>query len=306
MAQTIGIDVGGTKTAAFRVAAGGEILARRRRLTPYGSPEELVAMLAELVEELRTEEVVAVGVGLPGLVDSRTGALAFAPRPLLRDFPVRDLLTAAVRLPVVTENDADAAAWAEHRLGAGRGHDDMLLLAVGTGLGCGVITQGRRLKGARGFAVDVWHLLVERGNPACFGDLASGTALTALGREAAARYPTSLLASLAGGDPQCVTGELVTQAARDGDEAAIAVLRRAGDVLGMGIASLVTLFDPSIVVVGGGPSAAGQLLLGPARESYRRSLPVGPDRPGLQIVAARLGNEAAAIGAALLAAERPH
>jgi glucokinase len=279
------------------------VLARARRLTPYDSPESLVAMLADLVEELRTGAVAGVGIGLPGLVESATGTLAFAPRPLLRDLPLRDLLQEAVGLAVAVENDADVAAWAERALGAARGHDDILLVAPGTGLGCGVISRGRSFGGAHGFAVEAWHLLVEPGNPTCFGDLASGTAISALGREAAAAHPRSILRGLAGGDPAHVTGELVTQAARQGDEAAIVVLRRAGQVLGMGIATLVTLFDPTIVVVGGGPSAAGELLLGPAREAYREALPVGPDRGALQIVLAQLGNQAAAIGAALLAGE---
>jgi glucokinase len=300
--QTIGIDMGGTKTAAIRLTADGVVRARARRPTPYGSPQELVATLAELVEELRTDDVSAVGVGLPGLVEPAIGMLAFAPRPLLRDFPLRDLLHDAVRLPVVVENDTDAAVWAERELGAGRGYDDILMLAPGTGLGCGVISGGRGFGGSRGLAVEIWHLLVEPGNPTCFGDLASGTAITALGRAAAAEHPGSLLRSLAAGDPTRVTGEFVTQAARAGDDAAIGILARAGELLGIGVASLVMLFDPAIVVVGGGPSAAGELLLGPMRESYRRALPVGPDRSALEIVVAQLGNEAAAVGAALLAA----
>jgi glucokinase len=256
-----------------------------------------------MVDELRTANVTAVGVGLPGSVDAVAGVLALAPALELRDVAVRELLRAAVGMPVAIDNDANAAAWAEHRLGAGREHGDLLLLALGTGVGCGVVADGRIFRGAHGFAVEVWHLQVEPGNPGRLGDLASGTGLTRLGRAAATRHPDSRLARLAGGAPERVRGELVTQAAQEGDEAARAVLRRVGERLGLGIASVVTQFDPSIVVIAGGPAQAGELLLAPARESCRRALPLGPYFDEPPIVAALLGDDAAPIGAGLLAAE---
>jgi glucokinase len=303
MTETIGIDVGATKTAAVRMSPDGRIHARVRRDTPHGAPRELLGLLAAMVGELRTANVTAVGVGLPGSVDAVAGVLALAPALELRDVAVRELLRAAVGMPVAVDNDANAAAWAEHRLGAGRDHGDLLLLALGTGVGCGVVAGGRIFRGAHGFAVEVWHLQVEPGNAGRLGDLASGTGLTRLGRAAAARHPDSRLARLAGGASERVRGELVTQAAQEGDEAARAVLRRVGERLGLGIASVVTQFDPSIVVIAGGPAQAGELLLAPARESYRRALPLGPYFDEPPIVAALLGDDAAPIGAGLLAAK---
>jgi glucokinase len=303
MPETIGIDVGGTKTSAVRVTAAGQVVARRLRPTSYGSGEDLVAVLADLAGELTSEKVAAVGVALPGSVETASGALAFAPRPRLLDVPVRDWLHAALGLPVWTENDANAAAWAEYRCGAACGHEHVLLLAMGTGLGCGVVSDGRLLRGARGFAVEVWHLAIRPNGTGRFGDVASGTAITRLGREAAEADPGSVLAQLVEGRPQRVTGELVTKAARAGDEPARAILARTGDALGAGIAELVHVFDPSVVVVGGGPADAADLLLEPARAAYDRSQPACAKRSSAEIVSAQLGNDAAAMGAALLAAE---
>ncbi|MFB7470779.1 ROK family protein [Kitasatospora sp. NPDC056184] len=309
-AEAVGIDVGGTKIAAVRVTAGGAVAARARCATPRRTADDLVAAIAGLVARVRGERVTAVGVGLPGMVDARTGALAFAPGLEFARAPLRDLIADAVGLPVVTDNDANAAAWAEYRLGAGRGYEHLVLVTLGTGLGCGVVVAGRLLHGAHGFAAEASHLTVEPGGPlcecgryGCWGVAAHGVAIAGLGREAAASRPESLLARLigeGGADP----GEAVTEAGRGGDERALEILDRVGTLTGVGLAALANLFDPAVMIVGGGPVSAGELLLAPARAEFVRRVYASGDRPPVPVLAARFANDAGAVGAALLAVDR--
>ncbi|WP_371494454.1 ROK family protein [Kitasatospora sp. NBC_00374] len=309
-AEAVGVDVGATKIAAVRVTADGAVSARARCTTPRRTADALVGAVGDLVAQVRGKRVTAVGVGLPGMVDTRTGALAFAPGLDFARAPLRALIADAVGLPVVTDNDANAAAWAEYRLGAGRGHDHLVLVTLGTGLGCGVVVAGRLLRGSHGFAAEASHLTVDPHGPlcecgyrGCWGVSASGAAIARLGRQAAAAHPTSLLARLIGrGTPGA--GEAVTAAARSGDERALAILDRVGTLTGTGLAALANLFDPSVVVVGGGPISAGELLLAPARASFARRLYSPGDRPPVPVLTARFANDAGAIGAAMLAIDR--
>ncbi|MER7702575.1 ROK family protein [Kitasatospora sp. NPDC097605] len=306
-AEAVGIDVGATKTAAVRLTADGEVSARARCATPRRTADDLVAAIAGLVARVGGERVAAVGVGLPGMVDARTGALAFAPGLEFARAPLRELIEEAVRLPVVTDNDANAAAWAEYRLGAGRGHDHLVLVTLGTGLGCGVVVGGRLLHGAHGFAAEASHLTVEPGGPlcecgrlGCWGEAASGAAIGRRGRQEAAARPASPLARLLGeGGPDA--GAVVTEAASGGDEQARAILDRVGTLTGVGLAALANVFDPAVMIVGGGPVAAGDLLLAPARAEFARRLYAPGDRPPVPVLAARFAGDAGAIGAALLA-----
>lgn len=305
--EGVGIDVGATKTAAVRVAADGTVTARARCATPRRTADELVAAVAGLVEQVRDERTATVGIGLPGMVDVRTGALAYAPGLAFARAPLRALIAEAVGLPVVTDNDANTAAWAEHRLGAGRGHRHLVLVTLGTGLGCGVVVDGRLLRGAHGFAAEASHLTVDPDGPpcecgryGCWGVSASGAAIAHLGTEAAAAHPDSLLARSTGRDARRA-GEAVTEAAHGGDPRALAILDRIGVLTGVGLAALANLFDPSVLVVGGGPITADELLLGPARTSFTRELYAAGDRPPVPLLAARFANDAGAIGAALLA-----
>lgn len=303
--ESVGIDVGGTKTSVLRVTAEGRIVARLRRPTPYAGASALVTLLIDMVEELRTPQVAAVGVGLPGTVDFRVGALVTAPRPNIRDAPVREPMEQALGLPVAVDNDANVAAWAEYRLGAARGHPDMIMITVGTGLGCGIIAGGRVLRGTHGFAAEIWHLPIngEDHDPtswSLFVDGAAGAAVTTLGRELALGQPASLIARLAE-SPALVTGETVTAAAGQGDEMALEILTRVGTFLGRGIAVLVHMLDPSVVVVGGGAADADDLLLGPTRAAFKASRVDAWARPDIPIVRAEHGNDAGALGAAMLA-----
>jgi glucokinase len=183
-------------------------------------------------------------------------------------------------------------------------------VTVGTGIGGGIVTDGRIYRGAHGFAAEIGHIIVEPGGPACgcgnrgcWEQVASGHAIERAGREAAERYPHSGIARLAEGVPARVTGSLVTRAAQDGDETARAILAKVGRRLGEGIAGLVNVLDPQVVVVGGGAAAAGDLLLDPARRAFASAVEAADFRPAVPIVPAELGNDAGVVGAAALALE---
>jgi glucokinase len=309
-AQAIGIDVGGTKTAALRVAADGSILARETLPTPAEDTGATLETIVRAARAVLSSHVRAVGIGAAGLVERATGRLTFAPNIAWRDVPLVQHLRDALTLPVLAENDATAAAWGEHRLGSGRGHDDLLLVTVGTGIGGGIVGDGRLFRGAHGFAAEIGHVIVEPdgppcgcGNRGCWEQVASGHAIAREGREAVRLDPGSALGRLAGGDPARVTGQVVTSAAHDGDETAMGILARVGRRLGEGIAGLVNVLDPEIVVVGGGAIKAGDLLLEPARSAFLDAVEGPGHRPPVPIVEAALGNDAGAIGAAILALE---
>jgi glucokinase len=286
-----GVDVGGTKIVALRVDADGKELARSTHPTPADDMDatfdELVAALAEVT----TPEIVAVGVGAAGLVEEGTGILRFAPNLAWRDAPIGDVVGRATGVPVVVDNDCAAGAYGEFRVGAARGVRDTLYLGVGTGIGGGLILGGSVYRGAHGFSAEVGHIVVEQdgpvcgcGNRGCWETVASGTAITREGRAAARTHAP--LAARAGGDPESVTGRIVAEAGRR---------------LGVGIAGLVNVLDPTLVVVGGGVAGAGDLLLEPARLAYAHTVEGAAYRPDVPIVEAALGTDSAAIGAALLA-----
>ena len=213
-------------------------------------------------------------------------------------------------MPVFVDNDSNLAALAEHRAGAAQGARHALMLTLGTGIGGGIILDGRLQRGSRGGGAELGHVVVDLDGPPCQGDcpgrgclevMASGTAIGREGAAAAARSPDSALAERAR-DGREITGPLVTELAHDGDAAARDVLELIGTRLGVGITSLVNAFDPEVVVIGGGAVAGGELLLGPARAAVaERALP--PNREHVQIVAAHFGDEAGMLGAAVLALE---
>lgn len=267
----------------------------------------------ELVSKLRTDDVLGVGVGAAGMVDSSTGVLRYAPNLPWRELPLKDRLTASTGLPCVVDNDGNAAAWGEYRLGSGRGSTDMLLVTVGTGIGGGIVSGGRLFRGAHGFAAEIGHVIVEPGGPlcgcgnrGCWEQVASGRAIDRLGRDAGRDHPDALFVELSGGDPDSVGGPQVTEAARRGDDIAREILAEVGRRLGEGIGGLVNVVDPDMVVVGGGAVAAGDLLLEPARRAFLESVEAPGHRPDVPILAGSLGNSAGGIGAASLALEELH
>lgn len=308
--EAIGIDVGGTKVNAFRVGRDGFILDRSSAPTPAADPEATLATMIELAHGVRSDDVVAVGVGAAGLVHVADGVLRFAPNLAWRDMAIAERMRAALGLPCQVDNDATAAAYGEYRFGAGRGYRHLLLVTVGTGIGGGIVSDGRLFRGAHGFAAEIGHVIVDPagplcgcGNHGCWEQVAAGRAIGRLGRETARTSEGSTLRRLAGGDPEQVTGEHVTEAARRGDAAAVRILAEVGRRLGEGIGGLVNILDPQVVVVGGGAILAGDLLLDPARAAFRDAVEAPEHRPPVPIVAAELGNDAGGVGAASLALE---
>lgn len=308
--EAIGADVGGTKIAALRVTADGDVVDRDVRPTPADDPAAIVATLEEAVAAVLHDGVVAIGVGAAGLVDVASGQLLSSPNLAWRRVLLRDRLGERFGRPVTVDNDATAAAWAESRIGSSRGFGDSLFVGVGTGIGGGIVAGGRLQRGARGLAGEIGHVIVEPdgpqcgcGNRGCWEQVASGHAIARAGAKAVLEDPSSRIAELAEGDPRRATGTLVTQAATEGDSVAVAILAEVGRRLGEGVAGLVNILDPEIVVVGGGVAEVGDVLLEPLRRAYADSVEGGDVRADVPIVPARLGNDAGAIGAALLAIE---
>ncbi|MPZ96287.1 MAG: ROK family glucokinase [Propionibacteriales bacterium] len=311
MGVTIGVDIGGTKIAAGVVDEKGTILEKVRRETPATDAEAIEDAIVDAVGELRgRHQVDAVGVGAAGLVDAARSTVLAAPNVAWRDEPMRTDLERALDLTVVVENDANAAAWGEFTFGAAEDADDTLLVTVGTGVGGGLVLDGELYRGAFGVAGEIGHLrMMPRGRVCgcgslgCWEQYASGTAMVRAAREAVAAGSGQVAGLLerAGGAPEQIEGPLITSAARDGDPFAVELLAETGRWLGEGIAMLAAVLDPAVAILGGGVSAAGDLILEPAREAFAANLTFREYRPILEIRLATLGGEAGLIGAADLA-----
>lgn len=311
MSLACGIDVGGTKISGGVVDEAGTVLEELRVVSPATDVEAIEDAITSLVTQLQSRhEIAAVGVGAAGYVDKARAVVMFAPNIAWRDVNLKEELEERIHLPVVVENDANAAAWGEFTYGAGHDVDDLLLVTVGTGVGGGVVLDGELYRGAFGVGAEIGHMRVVPdgilcgcGNRGCLEQYGSGTALVREVR-AAARGGSLLAADLlerADGDPEQITGPLVTEAARDGDPFALEQLAVLGRWLGEGIASLTAVLDPAVVVLGGGVSDAGDLLLDPVRAAFASQLTGRGHRPVLDIRRALLGNRAGLIGAADLA-----
>lgn len=314
MALALGIDVGGTKILAAAVDTDDPTRLRRTLRVPTPAGDAALGAIASVARQLIAEldgagpgGVVAVGVGVPGLVDA-DGALVGAPHvPGLVGIPLRATLAAELGRPVVVDNDANCAAWAEVVCGAGTGAAEVLVVTLGTGIGGGLVV-GRALRhGAHGAAGEPGHMVVDPAGPpcpcgrrGCWERYASGSGLGWLGQQAAARGAAPALLTRAG-SVEAIRGEHVVAAAREADPGATAVLDTFAGWLGLGLANLVTLLDPGVVVVGGGLADEADLFLDRTREVVASQVLGGAARPATRIVAATLGSDAGAIGAALLA-----
>lgn len=318
MSCTIGVDVGGTKIAAAAVTVDGRHSAPTVVATAAGDPEAIEQSISALVREVAAgRQVTAVGVGAAGWFDTERAVVRYAPHLAWRDVPLADRLADRLGVPVLVENDANAAAWAEYRFGAARGHRVALCVTVGTGLGGGIIIEGELFRGAHGLAGEWGHLRVVPdgrrcacGNRGCWEQYASGTALARDARELAETSPgiAEGIIALAGREAEALTGVDVSLAAAGGDLAAIELVTEAGRWLGQGIADIAAILDPSVVVVGGGVAAVGEPILAPARSRFAQVLTGRRHRPHPQIRAAALGAYAGIVGAADLARlqlERP-
>jgi glucokinase len=311
MTLAIGVDVGGTKVAAAVVDADGRILAKLKRSTPAASPQQTEQTIAGVVTELLAgHEVAAIGLGAAGFVDSARAAVLFAPNLAWRDEPLKQRVEERLGREVVVENDANASAWAEARFGAARGYRDVMLVTVGTGIGAAIIVNGELYRGRWGMAGEPGHVRVVPdgrlcgcGNRGCWEQYSSGNALVAEAREFARRTPKGAmrLLQLAGGVPDGISGPEITQAASEGDPAALRCFQIVGGWLGQGLADLAAILDPACFVIGGGVSEAGDLLLDPARAAFERALTGRGHRPFAEIKVAQLGEDAGIVGAADLA-----
>ncbi|MFC8801527.1 ROK family glucokinase [Promicromonospora sp. NPDC057138] len=311
--HAIGVDIGGTKIAVGVVDEEGKILAQVRRETDADDVANIDRAIADACNELVKEhEVGAIGLAAAGFVSPDRTSVNFAPNIAWREYPLAAKVAELVDadLPIVVENDANAAGWAEFRFGAGRDATDMLMLTIGTGLGGAVISERELVRGKWGMAAEVGHMRVVPeghycgcGHEGCWEQYASGSALERDAQHAAvARVDQAeRLLELASGDAEQIRGKMVTEAAQDGDELSIELLATLGRWIGEGSASVAALLDPELIVIGGGVGAAGDLLLGPVRRGFEAQLSAMGHRPVAQIELAEHGNEAGIVGAADLA-----
>jgi glucokinase len=311
MSVTVGVDIGGTKLAAGVVDDDGHMLVTARRRTPTQDPEHIADVVAEIVGQFRHDhDVSAVGVGAAGFVDVSRASIVFAPNLAWRNTPLRAQIADRIDLPVVVENDANAAAWGEYRFGAGEHEPDLVVLTIGTGIGAGLLINGQLHRGRFGAAGEPGHLRVVPGgrqcgcgNLGCLEQYSSGTALVRGAREIASTRPAEAkrLLDLAHGDIAAIDGPVVTKAAQEGNPAAVDCFTEIGRWLGQGLADLAAILDPGRFVIGGGVADAGPLLIDVARATYQATVTGRGYRALADVVPASLGSDAGVIGAADLA-----
>jgi glucokinase len=307
--DAIGVDLGGTKMLIGVLDPAAEVAWESRERSTGQSEDDLVELLVREVEEARRARpgVSCVGLGIPATVDHDRGVAVSAVNLPLDDLPIRDLASERTGLPVFVDNDANVAAFAEHLYGAARGADNAVMLTIGTGIGGGLILGGEIYRGATGAGAELGHMAIAMDGLPCQGNCpgrgcvetyASGTALGREAREAAEREPDSVLGKMLA-DGEEVDGKAVTEAALSGDATAIGVFDLVGSRLGVALTSFANIFEPEVIVIGGGVIAAGDLLLEPARRELRERALTPMNRT--PVVAAELGEDAGMIGAAAMA-----
>ncbi|TDQ52511.1 ROK family glucokinase [Actinorugispora endophytica] len=309
MRLTIGVDIGGTKVAAGVVDGDGRILEKVKYPTPANS-DALADVVCDAVEELLAHHpagaVEGVGVGMAGFVDETRSTVVFAPNLAWRGEPLRDRMRRRIDLPIVIENDANAAAWGEARFGAGRGVGHVVCVTLGTGIGGGVIIDNQLFRGRYGIGAEIGHYRIVAngrrcgcGNSGCWEQYASGRALVAEARDLARTAPgrAERLLKPAEGNPDRIQGHDITEAALEGDGAALECFAVVGDWVGQGLADLAAILDPERFVIGGGVCEAGDILLDPIRRSFARHVTGRVVRTLADIRIAELGSQAGIVGA---------
>ncbi len=304
--STLGIDLGGTKMAAVLLSMDNEVM----EMTTIPRPSTPAAMLDEpiaLARSLIGDQVTAVGIGAAGLVRSTDGVMVWGPNVEGEEISFKTHFEASLDLPAFVDNDATLAGLAETRIGAAVGYRHVLMMTLGTGIGGGWMIDGAPYHG-RGYAGEIGHMIVDVGGPVCtcgqsgcWETFCSGRRLDQMARDLVAANAGGLTAKLADGD--IPTGRHLVDAAIEGDGDAISRIEEMASWMGLGIANLIAAFDPEIVVVGGGVSRAGDLLLAPARLATAAVLEGATHRSETPIVCAELGERAGAIGAAMFARE---
>lgn len=306
---TLGLDIGGTKVLGVQLHDDGTVEREVRGASPHAGVDELVAACAGIIDRLATEPL-AVGVGAAGLVDP-DGNLRYAPNlPHILEAPLRDALAEATGRAVVVDNDANVATLGEVTYGAAVGARDVLMVTLGTGIGGGMVLDGRLYRGAHHFGAEIGHMTVDRNGPLCacgqrghWEAIASGNALGRMARELGDARRGAAMLEAAGGNPAAVTGEHVARAAADGDAEAVALLAEYADNVALGLASLSNVLDPERIVISGGLVELGPLLFEPLGAAFRARIEAAEHRPRIDIVPAKLGERAGAVGAAVLARE---
>lgn len=303
----IGIDIGGTKIAGALVDAQGSIVAEDRVPTPADDADEIASAVVDLVRKLsQGQKVIGAGVAAAGFIDAAQANIVYAPNLSWRNEPFKAKLEAQLDIPVLIENDANAAGWAEYRYGAGRGTKHMVMLTIGTGVGGAVIADSKLLRGGFGIAGELGHLRVVPegllcgcGQHGCIEQYGSGTALLRSAKQLAGsgRPEGKRLAELATAVGE-LSGNEVYQAILEGDAGALGLVAELGSWLGQAAASLTAVLDPEVLVIGGGVSSVGDILLDPIRESYLSHLPARGFRPELEVKVAEFVNDAGVVGAA--------
>jgi glucokinase len=292
----IGVDVGGTKMNAALVYEDGRFEGAVTRPTPTGGQEEFLAALMTIVDDVGEGDAAAIGLGLPSTIDQRAGRVVSSVNIPLAEVDARARIAERFGLPVGIDNDANAAAIAEWKVGAGRGARYMVMLTLGTGVGGGLILDGKPYRGSSGAGAELGHMVIQYDGPRCAGACTGTGHLETL---ASGRAADEAAERILGGDAQ---GPELVEAARNGDQESIEALAEIGRRLGAGIVGLVNVFEPELVVLGGGFAQAGELLFGPARDVVaREALP--PGRDTVRIVPAELGPRAGLVGAGLVAYE---
>ena len=308
----VGVDLGGTKILSVCLDHQLRVVAKDIRPTlAQDGPDAVIARMLGSIQAVTTGvPVKSLGISAPGPADLKEGVVTSPPNLAgWSNVPLRRLLGTALGIPTVMENDANAAAVAEHRLGAGRGYSHLILVTVGTGLGGGLIIEDKVYHGASGGAGEIGHMQLESKGPQCgcgrFGCLEAFSSGTALARDAVLiveQEPNGLVARLARNEGVSPDARILSLAAEEGDLAAAAAVARAGRYLGAGLTNLVNIFNPEAIVIGGSLRKLGERYLGPAAEVVHREALRQP-YADVHIVEAELGDDAPAIGAALLAAE---
>ena len=308
-ALTIGIDIGGTKVLGGVVDSTGKIIDSARRATPASGGKELIATIIDLIKEFQSKhEIAGIGISVAALILKDQGTIAGAPNIAnLSQLNFVSEISKVFNLPVIAENDANAAMWAEFKFGNAHGLNPVIFFIIGTGMGGGLVIDGKLFRGASGIGAEFGHMIVERdgvlcgcGSHGCIEQYASGSALMRYAKEAIAANPAEgkELLALCESDISKLTGTILTAAAKGGNQLAIAAFNKQADWLGNACASYTLLLDPQAIVIGGGVVDAGELFLTPVRSAMEKYMPFAGTHTSPKIIAAKFGNEAGLIGAA--------
>jgi len=309
----IGLDVGGTRIAAGLVERKGRIVREAKLSTPkaagpFAIVDAIVGVVGEITAGIHPSEIAGMGIGLPAQIDFMRQSVEYCTNLPLGGIDMRGLVMSRLKLPVTLDNDGNLAALGESRFGAAKGLKDFVMVTLGTGVGGGVFISGKLARGSRGFGGEIGHMVIDVDGPECpcggRGHIESFAARPAIIREAraaAATYRGSSITRLAGGDVEAITAEIVIEAANSGDEAAVEIMGRVGDMLGEGLVGLVNVLNPQAIIIGGGIGESCPLVA--ERATARISAEALAGRRDIRVLIAELGNDAGMAGAAALAFE---